>query len=79
MRLSMSSASFERCEIHVTGGFLKRFCELLVVDVRDPLEEEQREDVRLEIGLVDWSAQDVCSSPEVLLELGQGQPSRLLK
>ena len=37
---------------------------LLVVDVADPLQEQQREDVRLEVRRVDGAAQDVGGVPE---------------
>ena len=37
----------------VAAGLLQRLGELLQVDVADPLEEHQRKDVRLEVGLVD--------------------------
>ena len=37
---------------------------LLVVDVADPLQEEQGKDVGLEVGGIDWPAEDVGSIPE---------------
>ena len=60
-------------ELVVAAGLLQRLGELLQVDVTDPLEEHQREDVRLEVGLVDASAEQVGSLGEVLLQLGQRQ------
>ena len=62
----------ERGELVVAAGLLQRLGELLQVDVADPLEEHQREDVRLEVGLVDAAAEKVCCLGEVLLQLGQG-------
>ena len=58
-------------EVEIAAGKLERLGELLVVDVGDPLEEEQREDVALEVGLIDRAAQDVRRTPKMLLELGE--------
>ena len=47
---------------------------LLVPDVADPLEEEQRQDVALPVGAVDGApAEDVGGLPEMRLERRQGQ------
>lgn len=45
---------------------------LVVPDVADALEEEQREDVGLEIRRVDGAAEDVRGLPEVVLESVRG-------
>src|SRR5207249_2929118 len=45
----------------------------LVIDVADAFEEEQREDVALEVGLIDRPAQDVRRTPKVLLQLRKRQ------
>ena len=62
-------------ELVVATGLLQRLSELLQVDVADPLEEHQREDVRLEVSLVDTAAKKVCCLREVLLQLGQSDAS----
>ena len=49
---------------------------LLLEPVRQPLQEEQAEDVGLVVAAVDRPAQDVRGRPEVLLELGDGQDFR---
>ena len=44
----------------------RRFGRLLVPDVGDPLEEEQRQDVRLPVGAIDGAAaEDLGAVPEV--------------
>ena len=60
-------------ELVVAAGLLQRLGELLQVDVTDPLEEHQRKDVRLEVGLVDAAAENVGGLGKVLLQLGQGK------
>ena len=55
--------------VDVSFGFLESVRELLVVDVADPLEEEEWENVTLEVGLIDRPAENVRSAPEVLLQL----------
>ena len=50
-------------------GFGKCLLVLLQVHVADPLEEHQREDVRLEVRLVDGPAQQVSRRRQVLLQL----------
>ena len=54
--------------VHVPSRLLQRLRELLVVNVADPLEEEEREDVGLEVGGINGAAQDVCGLPEVGLK-----------
>ena len=49
---------------------------LLLEPVRQPLQEEQAEDVGLVVAAVDRPAQDVRGRPEVLLELGDAQDFR---
>src|SRR5690606_20556525 len=63
----------EQGELVVAPGLVQRLGVLLEIDVADPLEEHQREDVSLEIGLVDAAAQQVSRRGEVLLELRQRQ------
>lgn len=63
----------ERGVLVVTAGLIKRALELLGVDVTDPLEEHQGEDVGLEICLVDTAAQQVRRASQILLQLGQRQ------
>lgn len=46
---------------------------LLVVDVGDPLEEEQRENVRLEVGRIHRPAQNVGGFPQMCFKLSQRQ------
>ena len=48
--------------------FVERVGDFLVPDVTDPLEEEKRKDVRLEVGGIDGAAEDVGGLPEVRLE-----------
>jgi hypothetical protein len=58
------------------GGFaclLERGAVLLVPDVRQPLEEEQREDVLLVVTRVDQSPEQLCRAPEIRLELPLAQ------
>ncbi len=55
----------------VAAGLLERLLELFEIHVADPLEEHEREDVGLEVGLVDAAAEEVGRSGEVLLQLGQ--------
>ena len=61
-------------ELVVASGLVQRLGVLLEVDVADPLEEHQREDVCLEVGLVDAAAQQVSRGGKVLLKLRQRQP-----
>ena len=57
--------------------FLPGFGRLLVPDVADPLEEQEREDVALPVRPVDGAAaQDLGAVPEVGLELVEGQHAR---
>ena len=63
----------ERGELVVPAGLRQRLLVLLEVHVADPLEEHQREDVRLEVGLVDAAAQQVGRPGQVLLQLAQSQ------
>ena len=51
---------------------------LLLEPVRQPLQEEQTEDVGLVVAAVDRPAQDVGGGPEVGLELRDAQPFRCL-
>lgn len=62
-------------EVHAVGGNGRR--PLLIIHVRNALEKEQGEDVRLEVGSVHRAAQDVRRFPEVGFELGEGD--RLLR
>ena len=56
---------------------LGRLGRLLVPDVADPLEEQQRQDVRLPVRAVDGAAaQDLGAVPEVRLEFVRGQRHR---
>ncbi len=58
---------------------LGRLGRLLVPDVADPLEEEQRQDVRLPVRAIDGAAaQDLGAVPEVRLEFRQRQRHRRL-
>ena len=50
----------------VAAGFGQRGLVLLVMDVRDAFEEEQREDVGLEVGGIHRPPQDVRRFPEVV-------------
>ena len=50
-------------KLQCPGGFL-------VVDVGDPLEEEQRRDVALVLVLVDGTSQDVAGPEQVVSQLG---------
>ena len=53
----------------VAAGLGQRGLILLVVDIGDALEEQQREDVGLEVGRIHRPAQDVGGFPEVRFEL----------
>ena len=53
----------------VAGGLVQRVLKLFVVDITDALEEQQREDVALEVSLVDGAAKDVRRAPEMGFEL----------
>ena len=59
-------------ELMVSAGIGQGQPVLLQVDIRDPLEEHQREDVGLEVGLVDRPAKQVGCLGHVLLEFRQG-------
>ena len=48
----------------VAVGLCKRCLAFLVEDVADPLQEQQRKDVCLEIGGIHGAAQDVCGIPQ---------------
>ena len=52
-------------KFHVAVGLFQGYGILLVIDVGEPLEEQQREDVGLEIGRVDRSTQDIGRLPEM--------------
>jgi hypothetical protein len=52
-------------KFHVAVGLFQGHVILLIIDVGEPLEEQQREDVGLEIGRVDRTTQDVGRLPEV--------------
>jgi len=49
---------------------------LVVMDIREPLEEQQREDIRFEVRRIHRPAQDVRGLPEVGFELGEGDGGR---
>ena len=55
--------------LFVAAGLRQRRLVLLVVNVRDTLEEQQREDVGLEVGRIHRTAQDVRSFPQVGFKL----------
>ena len=50
-------------------GFIDDLLVFLIPDVADPLEEQQREDVGLEVGRIHRAAQDVGGLPEVGFKL----------
>jgi hypothetical protein len=52
-------------ELHVVVGLFQGHDILLVIDVGEPLEEQQREDVSLEVGRVDRTTQDIGRLPEM--------------
>jgi hypothetical protein len=56
---------WELSEFHVAVGFFQGNGIFLVIDVGEPLEEQQREDVGLEVGRVDRTTKDIGSLPEV--------------
>ena len=56
----------------VTARFRQGRRVFLVIDIRDSLEEEQREDVGLEVGGIHRAAQDVRGLPEVGFKLAKG-------
>jgi hypothetical protein len=58
----------------VAARFRQSGLVLLVVDVRDPLEEQQRENVGLEVGRIHRSAQNVGGFPQMRFKLSQRQP-----
>ena len=45
----------EQCVLLVSVGLFQCNRGLLVMDIGDPFEEQQREDVRLEVSCIDWS------------------------
>ena len=51
-----------------------KFLRLLLEPIRQPLQEEQAEDVGLVVTAVDGPAQNVSRRPEVLLELRDAEP-----
>ena len=55
--------------VALVAGLLEGFAVVLVPDVREPLEEEQREDVLLVVAGIDEAAQQRGRAPEVGLEL----------
>ena len=54
------------------AGFIDDLLVLLVPDVADALEEQQREDVGLEVSRIHRAAQDIGGLPEVTFELAEG-------
>ena len=52
-------------KFHVAVGLIQGHGILLVIDVGEPLEEQQREDVGLEIGRVDRTAENIRSFPKM--------------
>ncbi len=61
----------KRSELMIAARIIERLLELLDVDVADPLEEHQREDVGLEVGLVNAAAEKVGGLRKILLQLGK--------
>jgi hypothetical protein len=55
----------ELCEFHVTVGLFQCNGILFVINIGEPFEEKQREDVGLEVGRVDRTAQDIGCLPEM--------------
>lgn len=53
--------------IPVAVRLFERGHDLFIEDVADPLKEEQREDVGLEVRRIDRAPQDICRLPEVRL------------
>lgn len=58
----------EQCVLLVAVRLLEGLIDFFVEHVRDAFEEEQREDVRLEIGRIDGPAKDVGGLPKVVRE-----------
>ena len=56
----------------VAPGFLQRCLVLLIMHIREALEEQKREDVSLEVRRIYWPAQDIGSFPEMRFELIEG-------
>jgi len=52
-------------KFHVAVGLFQGHGILLVIDIREPFEEQQREDVGLEICRVDRTAQDIGCLPKM--------------
>ena len=52
-------------KFHIAVGLIQGHGILLVIDVGEPLEEQQREDVGLEIGRVDRTAENIRSFPKM--------------
>ena len=50
---------------HVAVGLFQGHGIFLVIDVGEPFEKQQREDVGLEVGRVDRTTQDIGRLPEV--------------
>ncbi len=67
----------EQSEGHVAFGLLQSGVGFLVVNVTEPFEEEQREDVGLEVSGIDGTAQDVGGFPEVGFEFIEFDQSKL--
>src|SRR5437879_1726888 len=59
----------EECVFLVAIRLLQRYFALLLMNVRNALEEEQRKDVGLEVCSVHWTAQDVRGFPQVRFQL----------
>ena len=61
----------------IAARFVQSSLVLLVMHIRNPLEEEQREDVGLEVGSIDRTTEDVGRFPEVGFELANGDGRRV--
>jgi len=61
----------EQCQFGI-AGFIDDLGVFLVPDIADPLEEQQREDVGLEVSRIHRAAQNVGGLPEVGFELAKG-------
>ena len=62
----------EQRRLFIAIELLQRRRVLLVMHIRDALEKQQREHIRLEVGRIHRSAQDVGGLPEVRFKLGEG-------
>ena len=69
----LEAVLFGECGVGLVAvGLLERCGVLLVEDVAEPLEEQQREDERLVLAGVDGASQQRGGAPEVGLELALG-------